>query len=252
VTSSAISPARPFEGRDLVCVRGERRVFAGLEFDLAPGGALVLAGPNGSGKSSLLRLMAGLLRPAAGVLTWDGEPIAEDREAHGARLHYVGHADAIKPAFTVFENLAFWARLAQGGWGGGEAGAAHERILAALDYFGLGALAETPSRLLSAGQRRRLTVARLLAVPAALWLLDEPTLALDAESFARLVRAIDDHCAGGGMTVCATHIDLGLKSAARLDLDAFAPANGGFSDPFAEPEEETGDKAGDKTGAVRS
>lgn len=232
----AVSPARPFRGRDLVCVRGERRVFAGLEFDLAPGGALLLAGPNGSGKSSLLRLMAGLSRPTAGALTWDGTPVAEDREAHGARLHYVGHADAIKPAFTAAENLAFWAGLAAGGRGRAARTETRTRIDAALAYFGLGGLAETPSRLLSAGQRRRLALARLLAAPAALWLLDEPTLALDAESFARLVHAIDDHCAAGGMAVCATHVDLGLASAGRLDLDAFAPADGGFADPFAATE----------------
>lgn len=236
MTTPAVSPARPFQGRDLVCVRGERRVFAGLDFDLAPGAALLLAGPNGSGKSSLLRLMAGLSRPTAGSLTWDGTPVAEDREAHGARLHYVGHADAIKSAFTAAENLAFWAGLAAGGMGGAARAETRTRIDAALDYFGLGGLAETPSRLLSAGQRRRLALARLLAAPAALWLLDEPTLALDADSFARLVRAIDDHCAAGGMTVCATHVDLGLTSAERLDLDAFAPADGGFTDPFADPD----------------
>ena len=99
-----------FMGRELACIRGERGVFARLAFQVKAGGALVLTGPNGSGKSSLLRLMAGLTRPAAGMLAWDGANIADNPEAHRARLHYVGHADAIKPALTVAENVGFWAR----------------------------------------------------------------------------------------------------------------------------------------------
>jgi len=165
-----------FQGRSLACVRGERRVFQDLDFAVPPGGALVLTGANGSGKSSLLRLMAGLLHPTAGDLLWDGRPVAEDAEGHRARLHYLGHLDAVKPVLTLAENLAFWARLRVASGGG------TLRIAAALAAFDLTALAEAPGRRLSAGQRRRLALARLIAAPAELWLLDEPTVGLDRAS----------------------------------------------------------------------
>src|SRR5690606_19959673 len=130
-----------FEGRTLQCRRGGRDVFAELSFVLPPGGALLLTGPNGSGKSSLLRLMAGLLRPAGGVLLWGNRPIAEAPEAHAARLHYLGHLDGVKPVLSVAENLRFWADLR-----GGAAA-----VEAALERFALADLAAVPGRLLSAG-----------------------------------------------------------------------------------------------------
>ncbi len=200
-----------FAGVELTCVRGERKVFARLNFAFAEGEALVLRGPNGSGKSSLLRLMAGLLKPAAGTITWDGEPVGHDPEAHHRRLHYVGHLDSLKPALTVAENLAFWAGLADGRVDPGN-------VKAALARFGLDHLSDVPARLLSAGQRRRLALARALATPAPLWLLDEPTVALDAESVAALERALGEHRAGGGMVVAATHAKLNLGKVAELDL----------------------------------
>ncbi|MCH7795112.1 MAG: heme ABC exporter ATP-binding protein CcmA, partial [Proteobacteria bacterium] len=184
-----------FEGRDLLCVRGERRVFEGLSFTLAAGGLLVLTGPNGSGKSSLLRIMAGLLRPAAGALLWDGAPVRDDPDAQAARLQYLGHLDAVKPVLSVAENLMFWAAL----HGGGAA-----EVTRALDGFDLGALAEVPGGMLSAGQKRRVALARLLAAPAEVWLLDEPTVGLDAASLARLTGAIAAHRARGGRLVVAT------------------------------------------------
>ncbi|MCK8785256.1 heme ABC exporter ATP-binding protein CcmA [Roseomonas sp. NAR14] len=197
------------EAEDLACLRGERAVFAGLGFRLAPGGALLLTGANGAGKSSLLRLLAGLLAPAAGRLLWAGEDVQADRAAHARRLRYVGHADAAKPALTLRENLALYARL----WGGDAAAA-----LAALD---LAPLAELPARVLSAGQRRRLALARLALVPAAtapLWLLDEPTVGLDAASVGRLGALLAAHRAGGGMVVAATHLPLPLPGAGTLAL----------------------------------
>ncbi len=198
-----------FQGIDLECVRGERLVFAGLKFALESGGALILTGANGAGKSSLLRLMAGLLRPAQGRISWDGADIADDPGAFSAALHYVGHADPIKPALSVAENVEFWAALR----GGTEAGHA-------LDAFGIGHLAALPARFLSAGQRRRANLARLLAAPAALWLLDEPTTALDADSVVRLGREIGRHRSAGGMVAVSTHTDLKIADADHLDLSA--------------------------------
>jgi heme exporter protein A len=209
-----------FEGRDLLCLRGERRVFAGLNFAIPPGGLLVLTGANGSGKSSLLRIMAGLLRPAGGALTWDGAPVADDPEAQAARLHYLGHLDAVKPVLTVAENLAFWAALH---------GGADAEVTAALAAFDLTALAEVPGGMLSAGQKRRVALARLLTVPAQIWLLDEPTVGLDAPSLVRLGAAIADHRATGGRVVAATHASLnaeGAEGAETLDLGEFAVAPG--------------------------
>src|SRR5690348_16180992 len=160
-----------FTGSDLACWRGERLVFRGLSFALGPGGALVLVGPNGSGKSSLLRMMAGLLPPLSGTLAWDDRPVATDREAHRARLGYLGHLDAIKPGLTVREHLAWHAAL-------GEVPHESAHLDAALSALGIAALADSPGRQLSAGQRRRVALARLALRPAALWLLDEPTVGL--------------------------------------------------------------------------
>jgi heme exporter protein A len=202
-----------FEGRSLHCRRGGRDVFAELSFALPAGGALLLTGPNGSGKSSLLRLMAGLLKPAAGALLWGGVPIAEEPETHAARLHYLGHLDAVKPVLTVTENLRFWADLR----GGAVA------LEAALESFALTELAAVPGRLLSAGQRRRVALARLVAVPADLWLLDEPSVGLDHASVGRLAAAIASHRAGGGRVVVATHTALDLAEPMRLSLDSLAP-----------------------------
>jgi len=202
-----------FEGRSLHCRRGGRDVFAGLSFTLPAGGALLLTGPNGSGKSSLLRLMAGLLKPAAGELLWDGRNLAETQEEHAARLHYLGHLDAVKPVLSVAENLRFWAGLR---------GAA-PAVETALERFALEDLATLPGRLLSAGQRRRLALARLVAVPAALWLLDEPSVGLDHASTGLLAAAIADHRAAGGRVVVATHTALELQDPQRLSLDSLAP-----------------------------
>ena len=197
-----------FTGTDLACLRGDRLVFRGVGFTLAGGGALLLQGPNGSGKSSLMRLMAGLGTPAEGKIAWDGQPVDDDPDAHRARLHYVGHLDAVKPTLTVAENVTFHAAVR----------GAHTAIDDALDAFGLTVLADQPGRFLSQGQRRHTALARLLASPAELWLLDEPTLGLDVASVARLASAIARHRAGGGRVVLATHIPIDLPGAAVLEL----------------------------------
>ena len=192
----------------MACIRGERPVFSGVSFRLQPGGALTLVGPNGAGKSSLLRILAGLLRPVGGTLTWESAPVDEDWAAHRQRLHYVGHLDAVKPTLTAAENLRDWARLR------GVARAAPS----ALEALGIEDLADVPGRFLSAGQRRRLALARLVAAPASLWLLDEPTVTLDADASARVATMIASHRADGGMVIVATHGEIALDGADRLDL----------------------------------
>ena len=177
-----------FAGEKLECVRSERAVFSALDFTVESGGALLLIGPNGSGKSSLLRLMASLIKPTAGRLSWNGGNVSDEPEAHRARLHYIGHLDGIQPLLTVAENLRFWAGLRPGDPPGNPKGSPGDAITEALDAFGLKALAKIPCRFLSAGQCRRLALARLLATPSALWLLDEPTTALDDDG----VRAFHD------------------------------------------------------------
>ncbi len=202
-----------FSGRGLTCVRGERQVFSGLEYTLEEGGALVLVGPNGSGKSSLLRLMAGLLRPYDGQLTWADEVIHEDSEAHNARLHYVGHLDAVKPVLNVSENILFWAKLRQGSQGFG--------VEPALEALGISHLGDVPGRYLSAGQKRRVNLSRLLAAPAPLWLLDEPTTALDVQAIKRLADIIAKHRQEGGRVVVSTHTPMDLPDAETLNLGDF-------------------------------
>lgn len=204
-----------FAGHDLACRRGERLVFSRLSFRVAAGETLLLRGPNGSGKSSLLRCMAGLLAPVAGAQTWDDQPLMLDPDAHRGRLRYLGHQDAVKPALTVLENLALWQQLH-----GLRDVAAIGHALAAL---GLDRLAELPARLLSAGQRRRVALARLLAAPAPLWLLDEPTTALDDDGVARFARMVGDHRAGGGLVVLSSHGDPGVAGEV-LALADFTPA----------------------------
>ena len=198
------------EARELACLRGERAVFAGVSFRLPPGGALLLTGANGAGKSSLLRLLAGLLRPAAGAVLWGGGDALADRAEHARRLRYLSPQDALKPALTARESLAFAARLH-----GGDGGDAD----AALGALALLPLADLPVRLLSTGQRRRLALARLALAPAApLWLLDEPTLGLDAAAVSRLGDLLARHRGRGGAVVAATHLPLPLPGAAGLRL----------------------------------
>ncbi len=219
---AVVPAARDLIAEDLACRRGERLVFAGLSFRLPPGGALLLTGSNGSGKTSLLRVVAGLLRPAAGRLAWGAQSVGDDIATHRASLHYIGHLDAIKSALTPRETLAFWAALR--GFAASRSGPAIER---ALSGFALDRLADWPCRWLSAGQRRRLALARLLVAPAPLWLLDEPMGTLDGDGRDRLDRVIADHRAGGGRILLSTHLPLGLDGAQSLALDAFSPGRGG-------------------------
>jgi len=191
---------------NLACSRGGREVFAGLNFSLSGGEALVVTGRNGAGKSSLLRMIAGLVHIAGGRLALDGG--AADASI-AEQSHYVGHQDAVKPSLTVAENLQFWARYLD---------ADEATIGPALQAVELARLANLPAAYLSAGQRRRLSIARLVAVARPLWLLDEPTSALDVPSQNRLADLMRDHLAGGGMIVAAAHGPIGLDHARELKM----------------------------------
>ncbi|HEX3535910.1 MAG TPA: heme ABC exporter ATP-binding protein CcmA [Stellaceae bacterium] len=210
---------------NLACRRGDRLIFTGLSCRLAAGGALLVTGANGSGKSSLLRVLATLLAPVAGRLLWDGAPVPEALPRYRAAIHYLGHLDALKPALTPRETLAFWT--AQRGLGA-------DKVEAALATFGLEAIAEWPCRWLSAGQRRRVALARLIAAPAPLWLLDEPTASLDRDGEERLTVALAAHRAGGGCAVITTHAPIAADAAATLPIDDFAPEISDVADAWTE------------------
>ncbi len=182
-------------------------IVDGLSFRLGEGQALVLTGANGSGKTTLLRALAGFLRPLSGVARLES---ADEERAPAELTHFVGHLDGIKAHLTVSENLSFWGAYLGGG---GD-------VTAALDAFALVGLADIPAGYLSAGQKRRLGLARLAAAKRPLWLLDEPTVSLDAASVALLVAAIDAHVAGGGLAVIATHVALSLARAEEIRLGA--------------------------------
>jgi heme exporter protein A len=198
-----------FSGRDLACQRGERLVFEGVDFTLEAGACLWLSGPNGSGKSSLLRLMAGLLPALSGTLNWAGAAIDPASDAHRARLRYLGHLDAVKPQLTVAENLDFWAAF----WAAPQAAVAES-----LERLGLGRVLDQPARHLSAGQKRRLALARLCLVRSELWLLDEPTTALDESGSAVFQNLVADQRKAGGIVVLSSHETVKIPDSARLDL----------------------------------
>jgi heme exporter protein A len=194
------------EASDVACFRGGRQVFSGVSFTVSVGEALLITGPNGAGKSTLLRLIAGLLRPSSGTLVLDG---ADPELTLAEQAHYLGHQDALKPALSVLENLDFWVRFL-----GGRA----TDLATALADVGLGGIAALPAGYLSAGQRRRLSIARLIAVKRPLWLLDEPTTALDVTAQAMLAELMRAHLQSGGLIVAAVHGPIGLENAAELRL----------------------------------
>jgi heme exporter protein A len=193
---------------DLACRRGGREVFAGVSFSVAGGESLTIRGRNGAGKSSLLRMAVGLVRIAGGRLALEG---GDPELTIGEQAHYLGHLDALKPSLSVEENLRFWSDFL---------GAAAVDLGEPLRAVGLDALADLPAAYLSAGQRRRLSIARLLAVKRPLWLLDEPTSTLDAAAQTKLGEIMRAHLAGGGIMLAATHSPLQLEGTRELNLDS--------------------------------
>ena len=193
--------------------RGGITVFDGLSFEVRPRRPLIVRGPNGAGKSTLLRLLAGYLKPRAGRLEWRS-PHGTRRRVEPELVHYLGHLEGLKPALSVAANLRFWASYL----------AASAAIEEGLRRFGLDTLADIPLALLSAGQRKRASLARLLVAGRPVWLLDEPLVALDAEGRALLVTSLEEHLLRGGLAVVTTHEPLALADAGELALPGRAAA----------------------------
>lgn len=186
---------------NISCTRGLRQVLAGVAFDLEPSDCLILRGPNGVGKSTLLRVLAGLGQPATGTLDMNPDDIA-----------YSGHLDAVKFQLTVAENLSFWA----GVYG-------TDITDQVINDFGLHPLKDRLAANLSAGQKRRLGLARMTLSGRNIWLMDEPTTSLDAEHTALIAHSISAHCAAGGIAILSTHLELDIPTARTLDLAQFIP-----------------------------
>ncbi|TAU85711.1 heme ABC exporter ATP-binding protein CcmA [Rhizobium leguminosarum] len=207
---------------NLAARRGEDLIFVNISFHLAAGEALVLTGRNGSGKSTLLRVAAGLLRPEKGTVIFHGEECPEGRQP-GEVSHYLGHRNAMKSELTVAENLDFWRSFL-----GNTGSAAALSVEDAADAVGLSEITHLPFGYLSAGQQRRIAFAKLLVAHRPVWILDEPTAALDANADGLLADLITGYLAKGGIVLAATHQPLGLKNAQELKMTGFAGVDAGI------------------------
>ena len=201
--------------------RGGRLALTAPAFSVADGEAARLTGPNGSGKSTLLRALAGLLLLRSGDAAYRNVALASDRETFSQFIAYAGHRDAVKPALTVRENLAHWAAI----YGG-------DGVSDALERFTLSHIADSPAAFCSAGQQRRLGLARLMVLKRPVWLLDEPTVSLDVASVGAFADLVAEHCASGGVAIAATHIEIGLPEGPQIRLEPPSETRAAEDDPF--------------------
>ncbi|QWD63658.1 cytochrome c biogenesis heme-transporting ATPase CcmA [Polynucleobacter sp. MWH-UH2A] len=199
------------QARDLTCVRGERKLFSGISFDLSAGNGLHVRGENGVGKTSLLRLLTGLSKPDVGQILWNQESIAKQTDRYHRELLFLGHRDALKEELTALENLQIYAAL-------DDIALPVEKALAALWRFGLRGRENLPVNCLSAGQKRRVLMARMLTRQARLWILDEPFNALDVNAVAQLEELMAEHLALGGLLVLTSHQAVNIPNMRALDL----------------------------------
>jgi heme exporter protein A len=199
------------EGRGLRCVRGEKQLFADLNVRVLSGNCLHVRGENGVGKTSLLRLLTGLSKPESGEVLWGDHSISIDPLAYHRELLFLGHRDALKEDLTALENLQMYAAL-------DDVSLAQESALAALWRFGLRGRENLSVNCLSAGQKRRVLMARMLTRQAKLWILDEPFNALDVQAVHELQNLIAEHISGGGLVVLTSHQEVNIPNVQVLEL----------------------------------
>jgi len=199
------------QAQELACLRGDRLLFKNVGFELNAGGLLYVMGENGSGKSSLLRMLCGLLMPEDGAVFWDAMKIKENAENYLYNLTYIGHLNGLKDDLTALENLYMSARSA-----GNEV--SENKALAALSAIGIERCANLPARVLSQGQKRRVTLARLWLTKGKLWILDEPFAALDIASVGVLAARLGEHLTNGGMAILTTHQDVAINAQSTQTL----------------------------------
>jgi len=192
-------------------LRGDRLLFKNVEFELNAGGLLYVLGENGSGKSSLLRMLCGLMLPESGAVFWDKKPIKEESESYLSNLTYIGHLNGLKDDLTALENLTMSACAA-----GNEV--SENKALAALAAIGIERCANLPARVLSQGQKRRVTLAKLWLAEGKLWILDEPFAALDIASVTVLAAKLGEHLSNGGMAILTTHQDVTIHAQSTQTL----------------------------------
>lgn len=208
---------------DVSCIRNAQQILRNVNVSVHDGSALVLVGPNGSGKTTFLRMLAGFLRPSAGHILWNGHDITESGVFHQYKVQlnwFSSVKDAIKDKQTVQGNVQ-WYELIEG---------KHGKTVPALELMGLGRLANEEARLLSMGQRKRLQLARMLVIDRPIWLLDEPSVALDAEGVQLLEYIISEHRKKGGIVFVATHLPIDIEDAMVLRLPARFPRRMGYTD----------------------